>query len=253
MVGGVIAGRTPCSILSLPRQINFCGQIHVNLWPLFILGHIDDLSLHPLHQQFDLHTIRAKMFESGRCVWAVLYSDTVSRTGTGVWTQQGHQPDLLDHQPLGTLEYIAVLEPPNPRKYLWTEMPPYPIKIDALASQLLLRSQGDNDFGVLLEAGEHGRLTVGRIMRVSRASGRIAWFWTVTGPAEPDANVGLVGEAEDLDAAKVEIRKAFDSLLYWCNMRRDGEIRWHVPAPTQPLTCRQSRQNSFPIQPCSDN
>jgi hypothetical protein len=55
-------------------------------------------------------------------------------------------------------------------------MAPRPIPIDALTSQLLLRSQGDNDFGVHVEAGEHGRLAVGRIMQVSRASGRIAWF-----------------------------------------------------------------------------
>ena len=67
-------------------------------------------------------------------------------------------------------------------------------------------------------------------MRVQRASGHTAWFWTVTGPAEPQAGVGLTGEADDLEAAKVEIRKAFDALLYWCAMRRDGEIRWHVPA-----------------------
>ena len=109
-------------------------------------------------------------------------------------------------------------------------MAPRSIPIDALADQLLLKPQGSDDYGVLVEAGEHGRLTVGRIMRVSWASGRIAWFWTVTGPAEPDAKVGLAGEAEELEAAKVEIRKAFDALLYSCAMRRDGEIRWHVPA-----------------------
>jgi hypothetical protein len=113
-------------------------------------------------------------------------------------------------------------------------MPPYPIQIDAFASQLLLRSQGDNDFGVHVEAGEHGRLTVGRIMRVSRASGRIAWFWTVTGPAGPDAGVGFAGEAEDLDAAKVEFRRAFDSVLYWCASNRGGEIRWNVPVGREP-------------------
>ena len=113
-------------------------------------------------------------------------------------------------------------------------MAPRPIPIDALASQLLLRSQGDNDFGVHVEAGEHGRLAVGRIMRVSRASGRIAWFWTVTGPAEPDAGIGLVGEAEDLDTAKVELRKAFDAVLYWCASNRGGEIRWNVPVGREP-------------------
>jgi len=67
-------------------------------------------------------------------------------------------------------------------------------------------------------------------MQVQRASGSTAWFWTVKGPAELEAGTGLAGEAEDLEAAKVEIRKAFDSLLYWCAMRQDGEVRWHVPA-----------------------
>ncbi len=42
--------------------------------------------------------------------------------------------------------------------------------------------------------------------------------------------IGLAGEAEDLEAAKVEFRKGFDALLYWCAMRRDGEVRWHIPA-----------------------
>lgn len=108
-------------------------------------------------------------------------------------------------------------------------MAPRHIPIDALADQLLLKNQGENDFGVHVEAGEHGRLVVGRIMRVSRASGRIAWFWTITGTAEPQAEVGLVGEAEDLEAAKAEFRKAFDALLYWCSSERGGVVRWHVP------------------------
>ena len=73
----------------------------------------------------------------------------------------------------------------------------------------------------------HHRLVVGRIMQVSRASGRIAWFWTVTGPAEPDAKAGFVGEAEDLDAAKAEFRKAFDAVLCWCSSERAGVVRWH--------------------------
>jgi hypothetical protein len=87
-----------------------------------------------------------------------------------------------------------------------------------------------NDYGVLVEASEHVRLTVRRIMRVQGASGRTAWFWTVTGPAKPEAGIRLVWKADDLEAAKVEIRKAFDTLLYWCAMRRDGETRWNVPA-----------------------
>ena len=84
MVGGDIAGTSTCGIPSLPRQINFCGQIHVNPWLLIVVGHLDELNLHPLHQHFVVQTIRAKTLEPGRCVWAFLYSDTVSRTGAGV-------------------------------------------------------------------------------------------------------------------------------------------------------------------------
>ncbi len=77
-------------------------------------------------------------------------------------------------------------------------MAPRTIPIDTLVGQLLLKPQGSDDYGVFVEAGEHGRLTVGRIMRVRRASGRTAWFWTVTGPAEPEAGIGLAGKLETL-------------------------------------------------------
>ena len=99
-------------------------------------------------------------------------------------------------------------------------MPPRPISIDALSGQLLLKTQGENDFGVHVDAGEHGRLVAGRIMLVQRSSGRVAWFWTITGPAQPDAKVGLVGEAEDIEAAKAEFRRAFDAILYSPKQRR---------------------------------
>ena len=104
------------------------------------------------------------------------------------------------------------------------------IQIDALAEQLLLRRNGEHDYAVEIEAGEHGRLAAGRILQVSRASGRVAWFWTITGPAAPDAGIALAGEAEDLESAKVDFRAAFDRLLYWAAMSRDGELGWHVPA-----------------------
>lgn len=165
---------------------------------------------------------------------AFQYSQPQHRSLPWCRAPQGRQPEPRGRQPLEKLEHINALEPPDPGKYRLTEMPPHSIQIDALASQLLLRSQGDNDFGVHVEADEHGRLAVGRIMRVSRASGRIAWFWTVTGPAEPDAGIGLVGEAEDLDTAKVEFRKAFDAVLYWCASNRGGKIRWNVPVGREP-------------------
>ncbi len=104
------------------------------------------------------------------------------------------------------------------------------LSVAALSDQLLLRRTAPGDYAVLVEAGEHGRLTVGRIMRVNRASGRTAYFWTITGPAAPEAQVGLVGEEDDLDAAKAAFRRAFDSLLYWAALKKDGELPWHVGA-----------------------
>ena len=77
-------------------------------------------------------------------------------------------------------------------------MPLLTIPIDAISDQLLACSTAENDYIVMVEAGEHGRLTVGRIMMVARSSGRTAWFCTITGPAAPDAGVALVGAAEDL-------------------------------------------------------
>lgn len=109
-------------------------------------------------------------------------------------------------------------------------MSPLTIPIDALSEQLLLRRIAENDYAVEVEAGEHGRLAAGRIMRVSRATGRTCWFWTITGPAAPDAGVALAGEAEDLESAKIDFRRAFDRLLYWAGMVREGELGWHVPA-----------------------
>jgi hypothetical protein len=99
----------------------------------------------------------------------------------------------------------------------------------ALAGPLLLRKQGSDDYGADLEVNGK-RLVVGRIMRVARSSGRVAWFWTVTGPAAGDAGIGLVGETEDLDTAKAAVRQAFDRLLHWADMAKDGELGWHVGA-----------------------
>ena len=104
------------------------------------------------------------------------------------------------------------------------------ISIDAISDQLLARKTTEGDYTIIVEAGEHGRLTVGRIMLVARSSGRVAWFWTITGPAAPDAGVGLAGEADNLDAAKAALRSAFDRILYWASMAKNGELGWHVGA-----------------------
>jgi hypothetical protein len=106
-------------------------------------------------------------------------------------------------------------------------MPLLLIPIDSLSEQLLARRTGADDYSIHVEAGEHGRLPVGRIMRVARASGRTAFFWTVTGPAVPDAGIALAGEEADLDVAKVAFRQAFDRLLYWAAEHKSGLLPWH--------------------------
>lgn len=104
------------------------------------------------------------------------------------------------------------------------------VPVAKLADQLLLRGIGQDDFAVMVEAGQHGRLAVGRIMMVARSSGRSPFLWTITGPAAPECGVGLNGEAESLDQAKGDFRAAFDRLLHWAAMSRDGELRWHTEA-----------------------
>jgi hypothetical protein len=96
----------------------------------------------------------------------------------------------------------------------------------ALTRPLLLRRTAATDFTVEIDAGEHGRLTVGRIMRVARAAGRAAWFWTLTGPAAPGALVALSGEAATREEAMTAFRGAWESVLAWA-AAGDGRLRWH--------------------------
>jgi hypothetical protein len=107
-------------------------------------------------------------------------------------------------------------------------MPPLPIAIDGLADQLLARRTGTDDYSISVQASGGRRLTVGRIMRVARASGRVPWFWSITGIAEPEASIEMAGEGDTLDEAKAAMRQAFDRLLYWAALARSGELRWHV-------------------------
>jgi len=50
-------------------------------------------------------------------------------------------------------------------------------------------------------------------MKVARSSGRLAYFWTITGPAAPDSGVSLSGEAESLPAAQTALREAWERIL----------------------------------------
>jgi hypothetical protein len=107
-------------------------------------------------------------------------------------------------------------------------MPLLTVTAADLAEELLARRVGTEDYAIAIQVAGGRRLPVGRIMFVARASGRSAWFWTITGPTALDAGIGLAGEAETLDDAKGDLRQAFDRLLYWASMARSGELRWHV-------------------------
>jgi hypothetical protein len=50
-------------------------------------------------------------------------------------------------------------------------MPLLIIQIDALSEQLLARRTAPDGYAVEVDAGEHGRLVAGRIMRMQRATG----------------------------------------------------------------------------------
>lgn len=52
-------------------------------------------------------------------------------------------------------------------------------------------------------------LTVGRIMKEQRASGRTTWMWTITGPIVANSN----GEADTQAAAQKAVRVIFDRWL----------------------------------------
>jgi hypothetical protein len=100
------------------------------------------------------------------------------------------------------------------------------IPVDALSGQpLLLKQIGANDYSIYVEA-DGRRLSAGRIMAVQRPDLRQAWLWTITGPAVPDSRLPIDGEAVSLEDAKAAFRAAFDLLLYWASMARDGELPW---------------------------
>jgi hypothetical protein len=86
---------------------------------------------------------------------------------------------------------------------------------------LHLARSGENDFRVMV-AGH----TAGRIFQTLRGSGKHVWFWTVTGPYLPDAQLNGSGDAEDLPVAKAAFRSTFDGWLAWA-LRQNALVLWH--------------------------
>jgi hypothetical protein len=109
-------------------------------------------------------------------------------------------------------------------------MPPRPIPVVELRGPLLLKRNPNpnaDDYAVLLDAGEHGKLAVGRILLAARPGSATAYLWALTGPACPEPPVApACPDAPDLQTARAAFRTAFDSLLTWAVMARDGEVRW---------------------------
>jgi hypothetical protein len=67
-------------------------------------------------------------------------------------------------------------------------------------------------------------------MAAARSGGSTRWLWTITGPAAPDAGIGLSGDAESLEEARGAFRSAWNALLSWAAAERAGGLGWHVPA-----------------------
>lgn len=63
-------------------------------------------------------------------------------------------------------------------------------------------------------------------MAVQRPDLRQAWLWTITGPTVPDSRLPIQGEAASVEDAKAAFRAAFDALLYWAAIEKDGELPW---------------------------
>jgi hypothetical protein len=108
-------------------------------------------------------------------------------------------------------------------------MPLLAIPITDLTGPLLPRQHAAHDHTIEIDASGR-RLTVGRIMRVNRGSSREAWFWTITGPAPPEAGVALSGDAGSLEEARLAFRAAIDRLIAWAASTPTAALPWHVGA-----------------------
>jgi hypothetical protein len=108
-------------------------------------------------------------------------------------------------------------------------MPLLTLPAAALAGPLQPRRIAPDDYAVEIDAAGQ-RLVVGRIMAAARAGGSTRWMWSVTGPAAPDAGIGLSGDAESRQEAQEAFRLAFDRVIAWAAVERPGGLPWHLPA-----------------------
>ena len=68
--------------------------------------------------------------------------------------------------------------------------------------------------------------TAGRVFRMTKSASQHVWFWTVTGPYLPGAQLNGSGDTEDLSGAKAAFRSTFDAWLSWA-IRQNTPIIWH--------------------------
>jgi hypothetical protein len=68
-------------------------------------------------------------------------------------------------------------------------------------------------------------LRVGWILDAESPEGRPRWLWTMTGPCCGHARVNNIGECSTLEAAKLELRKAFEDWKAWAGEQREP-VTW---------------------------
>lgn len=86
---------------------------------------------------------------------------------------------------------------------------------------MTLRALAAADYAVEIDG-----MTAGRILRTERASRRIAWLWTITGPYCGHAGVATSGDVEDRALARTALRASFDGWLAWA-VKQPGPVAWH--------------------------
>jgi hypothetical protein len=85
---------------------------------------------------------------------------------------------------------------------------------------LSLRPVGDKDFQVIA-----CDVTVGQIIARRRSFGRVAWFWSLSGPHLPPTMKGAGSNAMTLDGAKAALKSSLDAWLHSTTGQR-GDIPW---------------------------